>query len=1461
VKAKLFFAILLTSLLCWPAMADFLTVTNGDFESWTVNGTGGPPDNWTNDNSGFTSTQEGTTVHGGTYSVNLTWTSSSNQDFVSDMIAVTAGELYTISAWMYDNDAQGRLRLCFEWYDVAQDYISASYSGSYSEDAGAWTEYTYATNAVATAAYCKILIRQYDVSPFTAATVYVDDVTLFEGFGANLPPEFGSIYANPYPLAFGNVAVEANITDLDGTIADDSLYYQTSTLLVYTPVYHDSIVGGEDYWYTIPSQAVGTFVEYYVQAEDDDAERIESSVFDYTVETAGPTGSGLNFGFEDWDDNGVGGPPDDWFKTTADLTATQEGTTVHGGTYSNNLTWTSTSTQSLTSNPIYVTGGQTYACSLYVYDFDPYGRVRVIFRSDDGNSYPSTYSTDIDAWQKLDYTWLAPENATWVVVQLAMYDVSGFTTDATVYVDDVYLTEVEAVPDTIPIYDLQYTTTIGAGCYDSPYYNEIVTTIGVVSGLYNGMDTRFAIQDASSSLWSGIYCHDAGSGVAVGDSVAVTGQVNEYYGFGQIVSPSVTVLGTGTAVAPLVITTADLGSQGCDPDAEAYEGVWLRINNVTIIGGPSSGDYWGQSGTGDSCYIQDNGYDDGVALYDDLPLTVGYTYEYLVGIGYYAYDHYRLAPTNPADIGPVVITEAPVIANVTQDPPTVVEPTDNVIVTAEITDDGTITKDSLYVRLDGGAWAPIAHDALVPPTYSYTIGTNVEGTFVEYYIIAEDDEATPNRTETSIFSYTVTAMQLQTIAEIQFNDTDPGGEYDCYPSPDTGNIVMMTGVVSAAKYNDSYNRFYFQDADSLWSGMYGYVPVTAPEVDYEPVIGDSITVTGLIAEYYTVTECDGPTVTVHGTAAPYAPVIVTSDDIPPDTCDVVGESYESMLVKLENVLCVVSTVGSEAWVKSDGDADSCVISSYIFGPPPLPNFIAGQRYNVTGIVAYYNYRFLIYPRDGADVEIIPPDEPVIGNVVQDPPGSLIDPAASVGVSANIVDYQGTVDKDSLYVRLNGGAWAPIAHDALVPPTYSYTIGTNVEGTFVEYYIIAEDNEANRAETDIYSYTATDYEPLCADDIYDIQFTVDASAWPECYPSPLFETAVDICGIVTGAKLDSLGSCPETKFFVQVDDDDLWNGVYVFDYGYVPLMRINNGDEVEVFGTVDEYNGLTEVASVTDIRILSSSNPGPAPLNTKLREFESDCSFATEPYEGVLVKLTGVTVLSGSGGYFWVTDTTTTDSVQITNYLYYNYDECDLNPPVAEEAYYDSVFGCMYWYGHYSDPDAGYWRIYPRCGTDFYSDMEPIGACCVEAVCVATNTETECDGLTGEWFIGESCDDFECPGGCYEYLPGDVNMSGGTWPPGATGPDVTYLVNFFRGVPTSVPCKFDGELGLFWASADANGDCNIIGSDVTKMVNVFRGIGGMQYCGDGEGDPASYEPCWPTAPDIPGTMPDGWPNCE
>jgi len=103
---------------------------------------------------------------------------------------------------------------------------------------------------------------------------------------------------------------------------------------------------------------------------------------------------------------------------------------------------------------------------------------------------------------------------------------------------------------------------------------------------------------------------------------------------------------------------------------------------------------------------------------------------------------------------------------------------------------------------------------------------------------------------------------------------------------------------------------------------------------------------------------------------------------------------------------------------------------------------------------------------------------------------------------------------------------------------------------------------------------------------------------------------------------------------------------------------------------------------------------------------------------------------------------------------------------------------------------------------------------------------------------------------YEYLPGDANMYMGGWWPAVTGGDLTYLTNYFRGYPTSVPCLLDN----FWASADANGDCLVIGSDVTKIRYYLMGMTTLQWC-------PNYPTLWPSPVDIPPSAPSGWPNCE
>ena len=100
---------------------------------------------------------------------------------------------------------------------------------------------------------------------------------------------------------------------------------------------------------------------------------------------------------------------------------------------------------------------------------------------------------------------------------------------------------------------------------------------------------------------------------------------------------------------------------------------------------------------------------------------------------------------------------------------------------------------------------------------------------------------------------------------------------------------------------------------------------------------------------------------------------------------------------------------------------------------------------------------------------------------------------------------------------------------------------------------------------------------------------------------------------------------------------------------------------------------------------------------------------------------------------------------------------------------------------------------------------------------------------------------------YEYIPGDVNMALGIWPPTVIGGDVTYLVGYFIG-GGQASCMLDD----FWCSADINGDCLIIGGDVTALVQYFVAGGALVPCPD-------YESAWLEG--VPDDQPAGWPNCD
>jgi len=179
---------------------------------------------------------------------------------------------------------------------------------------------------------------------------------------------------------------------------------------------------------------------------------------------------------------------------------------------------------------------------------------------------------------------------------------------------------------------------------NSPFDGQIVKTRGIVTAVF---DRSFFIEERPGGAWRGIYVWINGTpSVSVGDSVEVTGEIDEYYNTTEFTNnPTVTVLTSGLSLPdPVDTTTGELGQ-------EAYEGVYAVIRNVVATDTSSFGQY-------DEWYVNDGSGDlmiDYTLMievqggYGYLPVP-GDTITEIRGIAHYSYYHYKLVPRENADI-------------------------------------------------------------------------------------------------------------------------------------------------------------------------------------------------------------------------------------------------------------------------------------------------------------------------------------------------------------------------------------------------------------------------------------------------------------------------------------------------------------------------------------------------------------------------------------------------------------------------------------------------------------------------------------------------------------------------------------------------------------------------------------------------------------------------------------------
>jgi hypothetical protein len=214
----------------------------------------------------------------------------------------------------------------------------------------------------------------------------------------------------------------------------------------------------------------------------------------------------------------------------------------------------------------------------------------------------------------------------------------------------------------------------------------------------------------------------------------------------------------------------------------------------------------------------------------------------------------------------------------------------------------------------------------------------------------------------SSFLLTGAALAL-TIEDIQ-KTTDPGGAPPdtCYPSPYLDSTVTITATVVAVKQGN-YDNYHLQDADASWDGIYVF------STEGDPVVGDNVTITGTVSEYYGLTEITDVTEYIFNSAGN---AFDTCDRVNCNTirlsCDYLSEPWEGQLVKIDEP--TVDSAGSYGqYYISDYTGETAIIDDefYKYGGSQ-PTIVVGETYqHIMGVVHYSYGQYLIYPRYADDV--------------------------------------------------------------------------------------------------------------------------------------------------------------------------------------------------------------------------------------------------------------------------------------------------------------------------------------------------------------------------------------------------------------------------------------------------------------------------------------------------------------
>ncbi|MFP4460469.1 MAG: hypothetical protein ACLFSQ_12890 [Candidatus Zixiibacteriota bacterium] len=182
----------------------------------------------------------------------------------------------------------------------------------------------------------------------------------------------------------------------------------------------------------------------------------------------------------------------------------------------------------------------------------------------------------------------------------------------------------------------------------------------------------------------------------------------------------------------------------------------------------------------------------------------------------------------------------------------------------------------------------------------------------------------------------------ETVYDIQYSTT---GE-----SPLLGETVTVSAVVTATGF--SGDKFFISDPEGgPWRGVYVF------DYSIRPSVGDWITLTAEVEEYYELTELkDVSDYSIDGTRAVPDAHIATCSEVDSE------ESLEGVLVKVYDV--EIESIGEYNWIISDETGTLNVSDGFDYSFTPE---VGVSLDSIIGVVDYSFGNYVLQPRSDADI--------------------------------------------------------------------------------------------------------------------------------------------------------------------------------------------------------------------------------------------------------------------------------------------------------------------------------------------------------------------------------------------------------------------------------------------------------------------------------------------------------------